>query len=259
MRSRFVKYAMLALVAVAALAILTSSASAMTAKTNRDDIKIGLTYHGSTVSVSGLADPNVDLIMKITGEAATEKLMRKDRAAGMWMNVEEITLDHVPAVYYLRSTKDLETILSAEQRNQYVIGYPALREKIDLKPAKPPERRAKLLDNFIKYKIDGKLYGESLGGVDINPEGSGESYYTVFDWPYQAPPGQYQVDVYAIRDGRVIDIAQSQITVEQDGAIKSLSDMAQNNGGVYGIAAIGVSVTAGFGVGVVFKGGGGSH
>jgi len=249
----------LALLAVAALAILASSASAMTAKANHDDIKIGLTYHGSTVSVSGMTDINVDLIMKITAEDSTEKLMRKDKAAGMWMNVEEITLDHVPEVYYLRSTKDPETILSAEQRNQYVIGYPALREKIDLKPAKPPEQRAKLLDDFIKYKEDGKLYGESLGDVDIKPEDSGESYYTVFDWPYQAPPGEYQVEVYAVKDGQVIDTAESQVTVEQDGAVKALSDMARNNGAVYGLAAIGVSVTAGFGVGIVFKSGGGSH
>lgn len=255
----FAKYTVLALLAVAALAILAPGASAMTAKTNHSDIKIGLTYHGSTVSVSGLADPNVDLIMKISGEDATEKLMRKDKAAGMWMNVEEITLDHVSEVYYLRSTKDPETLLSAEQRNQYVIGYPALRDKIDLKPAKSPEQRAKLLDDFIKYKQEGKLYSESLGNVDIKPEDSGESYYTVFDWPYQAPPGQYQVDVYAVRDGQVIDTAQSQVTVEQDGTIKFLSDMAQNNGAVYGLAAVGVSVTAGFGVGVVFKSGGGSH
>ena len=219
MIKRFAKYTVLALLAVAALAILASSASAMTAKTNHDDIKIGLTYHGSTVSVSGMTDINVDLIMKITAEDSTEKLMRKGKAAGMWMNVEEITLDHVPEVYYLRSTKDPETILSAEQRNQYVIGYPALREKIDLKPAKPPEQRAKLLDDFIKYKEDGKLYGESLGDVDIKPEDSGESYYTVFDWPYQAPPGEYQVDVYAVKDGQVIDTAESQVTVEQDGAV----------------------------------------
>ena len=256
---RFAKYTMLSLLAMGALAILASSASAMTAKTNHDDIKIGLTYHGGTVSVSGLADPNVELIMKITGEDATEKLMRKDKAAGMWMNVEEITLDHVPEIYYLRSTKDPETILSAEQPNQYVIGYPALRDKIDLKPAKPPEQMARLLDDFIKYKQEGKLYSESLGNVDIKPEDIGESYNTVFDWPYQAPPGQYQVDVYAVRDGQVIDTAKSQVTVEQDGAVKSLSDMARNNGAVYGLAAIGVSVTAGFGVGIVFKSGGGSH
>ncbi|MFA6001429.1 MAG: TIGR02186 family protein [Thermoleophilia bacterium] len=259
MKRRFAKYTILAVMTVAMLAMLSSSASAMTAKANHDDIKIGLTYHGSTVSVSGLTDPNVDLIMKITGEDATEKLMRKDKVAGMWMNVEEITLNHVPEVYYLRSTKDPEAILGAELRNQYVIGYPALREKIDLEPVRPTEQRTKLLDDFIKYKKDGMLYSESLGDVDIKPEGGSESYYTVFDWPYQAPPGQYQVDVYAVKDGQVIDTAQSQVTVEQDGAIKSLSDMAKNNGGVYGLAAIGVSVTAGFGVGMVFKGGGGSH
>lgn len=259
MKRRLTTCMMLSLSAMAVLAIMAPGASALTAKANHDDIKIGITYNGSTVSVKGVSDPNVDLIMKITPEDGTEKLMRKDKVAGMWMNVEELTLDHVPDVYLLRSTKDPETILSAEQRNQYVIGYAALREKIDLKPAKPTDQRTKLLDDFIKYKEDGKLYGQSIGNVDMTPDENGESYYTLFEWPYQAPPGQYQVDVYAVRDGQVVDTAQSQVVVKEDGAIKSLSEMAQNNGAVYGMAAIGVSVTAGFGVGMVFKGGGGSH
>ncbi len=255
----FAKYIVTALLAVLALAVLASSASAMTAKANHDDIKIGLTYNGSSVSISGMTDRDVDLIMKITAEDATEKLMRKDKAAGMWMNVEELTIEHVPEVYYLRSTRDPELILNPEQRNQYVIGYPALKEKIDLQPAKDNAQRTKLLDDFIKYKEDGKVYNVSVGDVDVNPEDGGESYYTIMDWPYQAPPGQYQVDVYAVKNGQVIDTATSQVLVEQDGVVKSLSDLAKNNGAVYGLAAIGVSVTAGFGVGVVFKGGGGSH
>lgn len=253
------KYSMLALLTMAAFAVMSSSASAVTAKANHDDIKIGLTYNGSTVSVSGVTDPELDLIIKITGEDATEQLMRKDKAAGMWMNVEEITIENIPKIYFLRSTKDPETILSAEQRSQYVVGYPALKEKIDLEPARSPEQKAKLLDDFIMYKEEGRFYSESLGGIEIRPEAGSGSYYTVFDWPYQVPPGQYQVDVYAVKNGEVVDTANSQVIVEQDGAIKALSNLAQNNGAIYGLAAIGVSVTAGFGVGVVFKGGGGSH
>jgi uncharacterized protein (TIGR02186 family) len=245
--------------ALAGLAWLAPGAQAMTAKANHDDIRIGLTYHGTTVSVSGMTDPNVDLIMKITADDSLEKMMRKDRKAGMWMNVEELTLDHVPEVYYLRSTRNLEDILGADQLNQYDLGYQALMERIDLKPAKSPEQKQALLGDFIKYKEDGKLYGESVGSVDVQKDENGESYFTIFDWPYQAPPGQYQVTVYAVKDGKVADTAESQVIVEQEGVVKSLSDLAQDNGGLYGAAAIGISLTAGFGVGIVFKGGGGSH
>lgn len=256
---RSLKYSMAALLFVTALAVLAPAASAMTAKANHDDIKIGVTYHGSTVSVSGMSDPNVDLIMRITSEDSTEKLMRKDKKLGMWMNVEEIELDYVPEVYYMRSTKDLDAIVSPEQREKYVLGYPALEKKIEMSPAKTPEEKIKLLADFIKYKEEGKLYAVSTGDVDIKPDNASETYYTVFEWPYQAPPGNYQVDVYAVREGQVVDTAQSQVLVEKDGAVKTLSDMARNNGAVYGLAAIGVSVTAGFGVGIIFKSGGGSH
>ena len=130
----------------------------------------------------------MDLVVKITPEDGTEKLMRKDKIAGMWMNVEELTLDHVPDVYFLRSTQDPEKILTAEQRSQYVIGYAALREKIDLKPTKDDQLRSKLLDDFIKKKESGKLHGESIGSFDSKPEDGGESYYTIVDWPDQSPP-----------------------------------------------------------------------
>ncbi|MHB1390395.1 MAG: TIGR02186 family protein [Thermoleophilia bacterium] len=259
MTRRYTTFMMLAFSAVAVLAIMAPGASAMTAMASDDDIKIGLTYHGSTVDISGVTRPDVDLIMKITGVDATEKLMRKDKIAGMWMNVEELTLNNVPEIYYLRSTRDPETILSADQLQQYVIGYPVLREKIDLTPAKPADQRVKLLDDFIKYKESGKLYSRTVGAIDVKPDAGGEAYSVTLDWPYQAPPGEYKVEVFAVQNGQVVDSAQSQVTVERDGAIKSLSDMAKNNGALYGLAAIGVSVTAGFGVGIVFKGGGGSH
>jgi hypothetical protein len=116
-----------------------------------------------------------------------------------------------------------------------------------------------LFGDFIKYKESKKLFSESVGDIDIKPENGVQSYYTELDWPYQVPPGKYQVMVYAVKDGEVVDTAETEVVVEKTGTVKTLADMAGENGALYGAAAIGVAVIAGFGVGVIFKKGGGAH
>ncbi len=244
------------------LVCLTSGAwAAMTAKANHDDIQMNLTYHGSTVSVSGVTDPGVDLFVKVTSTAkAEEKMMRKDKEAGfLWMNVEQIELNPVPEVYLIRSTKPPEELLDASQLKAESLGYAGLEENIEISPQPSPEQRKSLLGDFIKYKESLGVYSQSVGGIEINPDPSGQqTYHTIFDWPYQAPPGDYVATAYAVKNGKIVDKADCKITVEETGAVKTLDDMAQNNAALYGTLAIGVSLTAGFGVGLVFKGGG-SH
>ena len=253
--------AVIALTLALGLAIFAPSAMAeLTAKANHDDIKINYNYHGSTVSVSGVVDPGVDLIIKLASENGHEKLMRKDREAGIvWMNVEELKFDDVPGVYFLHSTKDPNDLLSARQLAANGLGYQGLKENARITPEPSADLKTTLFDEFIKYKESGGIYGQSVGGIDFAPtDNGGQSYYTLFQWPYQAPPGDYIATVYEIRDGQIVDTSTSAVKVEEEGTVKTLTDMAQNNGALYGTAAVGIALTAGFGVGLVFKGGG-SH
>ena len=41
--------------------------------------------------------------------------------------------------------------------------------------------------------------------------------------------------------------------------MKTLADMAKNNGAIYGIISIVIALAAGFGVGMIFRKGGGAH
>ena len=47
--------------------------------------------------------------------------------------------------------------------------------------------------------------------------------------------------------------------VEQVGIVKTLANMAKNNGALYGAISIVVALIAGFGVGIIFRKGGGGH
>jgi len=78
-------------------------------------------------------------------------------------------------------------------------------------------------------------------------------------WPYQAAPGAYTVTVYAVKNGKVVETAESQVTVQQVGMVKSLATMAKNRAAIYGFLSIGIALGAGFGVGMIFRKGGGAH
>jgi hypothetical protein len=140
-----------------------------------------------------------------------------------------------------------------------VLGLAALEKHIGLTPVKDEGEKAKWFNEFLKYKENSNLYSVSSGNITFSQNNGKQNYYTLFDWPYQAPPGEYTVTVYAVKNGKVIEKAESKIRVEQAGLVKRLAGMAKNNAAVYGLLSILAALGAGFGVGMVFRKGGGAH
>ncbi len=241
--------------------IFTADASAdLTVKANHDHIKIDFFYHGSTVSVKGTSAPGADLVIKIASPEGHEVLKQKGKVAGfLWMNTGTLNFERTPNLYSIYSTKKIEDILSAEEMDKYVIGYPALSRHIEMTPASNADEESKWFNEFVKYKESSNLYGSSYGHITTSEKGDKQAYYILTAWPYQAPPGDYLVTVYAVKDKKVIEKAEASVNVEQIGIIKALSGMAKNNAASYGILSIIAALAAGFGVSLVFRKGGGAH
>jgi uncharacterized protein (TIGR02186 family) len=252
-------------VCLQALFILTlfvhvNTASALlTAKANHDHITVDFFYHGSTVSVRGISDPNTDLIIKIASDEGHQTLRERGKVGGiLWMNVGELKIDQAPNMYFLHSTKNIEDILSRDQINKYVVGYPALEKHIQMNASDEGEK-AKWFDEYVKYKEASKLYGMTTGQISLTEDKDAQNYYILTQWPYQAPPGNYTVTVYAVKDKKVLETATSTVVVEQVGMVKSFANMAKNNAAEYGLIAIFAALSAGFGVGLIFRKSGGAH
>ena len=245
---------------VALLLYCSSSLAELTINANHDHITIDFFYHGSTVSVSGISNQDVDLIVKITSPEGHQVMKEKGKAAGfLWMNVGTLNLEHVPNFYALHSTKKIEDILNKDEMEKYVIGYPALEKHVGMSPVANESDKTKWFEEFVKFKEDSKLYAMSSGKISFSHEGGKSKYYILTQWPYQAPPGEYLVTVYSVKDKHIIEKAETRVVVEQVGIIKMLSGMAANNGAMYGIISIIIALGAGFGVGMVFRKGGGAH
>ena len=144
----------LSLCCTAALLLYCSSSSAeLTINANRDHITIDFFYHGSAVSVSGTSDAGTDLIIKIAAQDGHETLKQKGKAAGLlWMNMGTLKFEYAPNLYFIHSTKKIDDVLSQEERDKYVIGYPALSKHIEISPASDEEGRTKWFGEFIRYK-----------------------------------------------------------------------------------------------------------
>lgn len=249
------------LIAAAMTLIYSDQASAeLTAIPNHDRISIDFFYHGSSVSVRGVSDPDADLVIKIAAPDGHQALRQKGKVGGvLWMNVGTINFENVPSLYFLASSKKLDDILSSDEMAKDVLGYKALNEHAEMTPVKDENERAKWFGEFIKYKEHSKLFSVSSGNITFSQKDGKQNYYTLFDWPYQAPPGEYTVTVYAVKNNRIVEKAESKVRVEQAGIVKSLAGMAKNSAAVYGILSILAALGAGFGVGLIFRKGGGAH
>ncbi len=260
MKVQFLRSKVFAYLLFAVLLSAGTASATLTAKANHDRITVDFFYHGSTVSVRGVSDPGTDLIVKIASPESEQTLRQKGKVGGiLWMNVGKLTFERVPSLYFLESTKNLTDILSEEEMNKYVLGYSALEKHAEVTPVSSPAEREKWFDEFVSFKTASKLYTTSYGKITTTQEGGNQQYYILLDWPYQASPGEYTVSVYAVKNNKVVEQAETKVSVEQVGVVKSLATMAKSSAAVYGLISILAALGAGFGVGLIFRKGGGAH
>jgi uncharacterized protein (TIGR02186 family) len=249
------------LLVVVQCALCSDAFAALTAKANHDHITIDFGYHGSTVTVRGEADEGVDLVVKITSPDGRQTMNKKGKVGGfLWMNVGSLSFERAPNLYEVFSTRKLDDILIADERVRHVIGYEALETHVEVKPAASEQENARWFREFVNFKESSNLYAVSWGRIETKNLANGrQEYLLATNWPHQAPPGEYTVTVFAVKDGKICEQAECKVHVEQIGLVKSLASMARDSAVFYAVLSIGVALSAGFGVGMILRKGGGSH
>lgn len=247
-----------ALLAAAALALSVHAAAAASIQAAPSDIKISLFYHGAAVEVKGQAAPGEDVLVKVTPSEQHEfHLKYKGKAAGIfWMKLGTLVFENLPSTYLLASSGPVEKVLDAEARTAENAGLDALQKKAVIKAEKGAMPAGDWFGQFIDFKKKEKLYNVAEGAVKVGADGS---YSCTLAWPFQAPPGSYKIEAVTAKDGKVTGRAETALTVELTGIVALLAKMSSDSRVLYGIISIVVAVAAGFGVGMIFKKGGGSH
>jgi len=242
------------------LAFTAPAARAITCEVSPTEIPITISYHGAKLTITGQTDPKDDLILKISTEPHDTAMKYYGKAGGLiWMKKGGLEFKGVPGVYLVNTTKDLNLILSEQERSRYQLGYDAMAKATKIEDDKGLPAERKWFDEFTRFKEKEMIYKIEQGTITRQHGEKGNTFEIVVNWPYQAPPGIYNVDLLAIYNGKVVDKAATTFEVKRVGIIAALSKMAVDQAALYGIMSVLVALAAGSAVGAIFKKGGGSH
>ena len=251
----------IALAVAALLALSWNPAPAgenMVTDFSQSKIQVDVRFHGERIYFFGtLPDPEAQVVVKLVPKQSdTIKLMRKGRVVLFWMGVKQFEIGNLPYLFKIHSSGPLKNILTPELAQEHRLSYHVLQKDMKLKLLKgdaAPDDHKVMFDGFVGIKEGQNLYKVDENRIRISKGSLFEHYFT---FPDKAKEGEYLVESYAIKNGKVLGVSRDVVKVEKVGLTAWLYRTAQHNGILYGIMAVVIALGAGLLVGVFFKGGG---
>lgn len=214
-------------------------------------VHVSTFYRGADVHVSAELGECDGAVLLLTAGEEEETLNRKGRVAGIWLNVAQVTVNHVPRIYILGTSDKLENICSPEVQKELGLGEESLRERLEFTCEKP--LTGSEFDEFLKLKVDNGTYNMNVK-VDLTPAGpSHKELSAVLPVPPTVPPGTYTVMLYCFKDGKPIERGSAELSIVRVGLAKVMASLAHSDPAVYGVVAIVVAMIVGIGMGVIFS------
>jgi hypothetical protein len=220
-------------------------------------ITISSFFSGSEMNITGNLPAGCQAVLTIRGKNIEEEMMRKSRHWDLWMNSGEVDIDNVPLLYIAFSSNP--ALLQIDS-GDYPWGYASLEKVAKFTGRLKPVEDDTIFAEFIQLKERDKLYHLYPGGLQITNTNSGESLALAsLHLPSRIKPGTYQVALWIVRNGKILEKRTTTFNVKLQGIPAILQDMAKTHGVTYGLLAVAVAMTVGMGTGIIFKGKGGGH
>jgi len=237
-----------AALAAAALVSPARAAPPLVADLSSPTIAITAGFSGAELLLFGAIGGAGDVVVVVRGPARREVVRRKKRVAGIWVNGRAVAFEDVPAYYRVASTRAIDGL--APETTLTALGIGARRLALRAAPETPesvaPQFRAALLRNKIRLR----LYGAEPGRVEVVEE---RLFRTTVDFPANVPTGAYAVEVFLLRDGRLVSRFEKSLAVHKAGIEAQVFNFAHERSALYGAIAIVIALVAGWLAGVIFR------
>ena len=207
-------------------------------------VEITTDFAGQDILVFGAIDGPGDVILVMRGPAGRVAVHQKERFAGIWVNAESIEFDDVPSLYGVASSRPLFEILPNEVLDRYQLGIGRLRfETVEEQPYGKGSFRIAL----VQQKRKQGLYADRVGRVTF----IGETLFRAnLHLPSNVPTGTFLIDVYLVREGRIVDAQNMPLIISKVGfgadiyKYANSRSIAQRFG--YGVVAVLVALLTGW-------------
>ncbi len=216
---------------------------------SQETVAITTGFAGTNVLLFGATEGKGDVVVIVRGPDRPVVVHRKSRVLGVWINTASMTFARVPSFYAVASSGPLEQIATETVRARNEMGIEYLRLNLPGAKASPnvaAEWRAGLVRNHQRLG----LYQSEIRPITIQFDRLIRAELAL---PANVPTGKYQVQVYLLRDGRVVSARIRGLDVERVGAEAAIYDFAHQNSALYGLIAILVALMAGWAAHMAFR------
>jgi uncharacterized protein (TIGR02186 family) len=241
------KRALLALL----LLIVPAQAEDLVSGISQDIIQITSNYTGTDIVVFGAIEradkaKGRDIVVVVRGPDTPMTVRRRDRFAGIWVNSDAARFQGLPGYYYLASSQPVDLIAPPRALANYGIG---MRYLIPSQIGSHHDARP-FKDAALRHLKERGLYTEAPGTIDFLSE---TLFRTRIPVPADVARGQYNVEVYLLRDGEVVSAQSTPLFIDQTGLERRLFNLAHNAPFFYGLACVFMAMLLGWISSVLFR------
>jgi uncharacterized protein (TIGR02186 family) len=236
---------------------LTSDSLSTDLTQNR--IEVSSSFQGAKVILYGAVfqpeDKPSDVVVIIRGPKASLRLIRKVKAAGLWLNSRPIVFEGAPSYYMAASSQPLDKITDVSHRRLLGLGldYIPMETTRENKTVTRYGVKDQVVNGLetdyldwrravIRLKQSSGLYQDNPLGVRFVDQNLFRAEVIL---PAKAPIGDYTAEVWLFRDGQPISFSEKKLTVEKVGFERFVYNFAHRQEFLYGLVCVIMSM--GFG------------
>ncbi|MGD9505065.1 MAG: TIGR02186 family protein [Syntrophobacteraceae bacterium] len=212
-------------------------------------------YDGTKLVATGTVPEGSQAVLRFIGNACELHMKRKGKIFGLlWMNRDSLTFNGLPNLCIISSAVNLSELKGQEPGAGGLGGYKlsGLKEGANIEPNDADSAEA--FEEFIRLKQNEGLYRETVGNVAYEPGDAGfKKFRAEIPVPSRMSPGQYRVELAAIKDGSIIAKSSQPVTADLVGFPAILAGLAFGRPALYGILASIIAIISGLLIGMVFQ------
>ena len=233
-----------------ALAVLSADAAEeLVVDLSAPVVAITTGFTGADLLLFGVTAGEGDVVVVVRGPARDESVRRKERIAGIWVNRDQVTFKQVPSFYTLAANRPLVEFLPLDISQDNQIGLASL----DLKAAASAHDLAQV-ERFRQALVRNKqrqgLYGKEPQNLTFL---GNRLFRTNITFPANVTVGTYGIDVYLIRDNKLVKWKTTLMSVRKFGFEAGVFDFAHRHALAYGVLAVLIAAVAGWLGSVIFR------
>ena len=216
---------------------------------SRARVSITSAFQGESILLFGMFDPPGDIVVVVAGPPARETVLRKERVLGIWLNTGRQTFDNVPAYYAIAASQPLPRIFARGVGGEIL----SLEDRLALVRAvgvRGVEDMARFRGGLVEVKRRDGLYPAAIGQVQVQ---ANRLFRVELPFPSKLQEGIYEVRAYLLREGRIVAAVSRPLPVGKEGFSAQLAGWADQDGALYGLAAIAMALMVGWLGGTIMR------